>query len=227
MNIEQLKLPQQEKIDLFLKEYLAVPEFVLLRTFVEENAFGFGEKQFYPMHKLLVDSIDGDISFLEIGVFRGQILALYGLLRTLCDKNIDIIGITPLDSTDGHWESDYEFDIKHIHEKFNLPQPKIIKGLSTDPNVVKEASELSVDILYIDGGHTSEVVESDIINYTPILKKNGFLIIDDSANNIPETINGYFWGIQEVSDTVDKLLDNNKDFEYLGNIIHNRLWIKK
>jgi len=227
MNIEDLKLGEQVKIDLFLKEYEGIPEFVSLRTFVEENAFGFGEKQFYPMHKLLVEELGDDISFLEIGVFRGQTLVLYGLLRELCSKNIEIIGITPLDSTDGHWESDYEFDIKYIHDKFKLPQPTIIKGLSTDPDVIKKAT--AVDILYIDGGHTKEVVTSDIENYSGLVKKGGFLVIDDSANNIPGTINGYFWGIQAVSDVVDELLPNteNNEWEYLGNIIHNRVWKRK
>lgn len=230
MNIEDLKLDQQTKIDLFRKEYESVPEFVRLRTFVEENAFGFGEKQFYPLHKLLVDSLDSEsINFLEVGVFRGQTLALYGILSELCDKVINIYGVSPLDSTDGHWESDYKKDIEDIHNKFMLPQPNIIEGLSQEQSVISQCGEMLYDIVYIDGGHTKEVVTSDIENYAPMVKKGGYLVIDDSANNIKGTINGFFWGIQEVSDVVDSLLPpktENPDWEYIGNVVHNRVFIR-
>lgn len=218
---------QREITRLFLEEYNSTPEFVELRTFVEENAFGFGEKVFYPFHRMIVEASPAYISFLEIGVFRGQTLSLLRLLSRLCEKEIDIYGITPLDSTDGHWESDYKKDIEIIHDKFGLKQPNIIKGLSTDPSVIQCCGDIKVDILYIDGGHTTEVVTSDIIHYAPLVKKGGYMIIDDSANNISGAYWGEFWGVQPVSNVVDHLLPpkaENREWEYIGNVIHNRVW---
>lgn len=234
MNIKEFKNLPKDSCDhqrmitnLFLDEYLLVPEFVELRTFVEENAFGFGEKVFYPFHKMIIDDLFNNIIFLEIGVFRGQTLALMGLLSNLCDKEMDIYGVTPLDSTDGHWESDYAKDIHTIHNKFNLTKPNLIVGLSTDHDIIHSCSSFELDVLYIDGGHTADVVTSDIVNYSPLVKKGGYMIIDDSANNIIGTYWGEFWGIQEVSDVVDSILPpttENFQWEYIGNVLHNRAW---
>lgn len=234
MTIQEFKnLPNQSESDqreitrLFLEEYNSAPEFVELRTFVEQNAFGFGEKVFYPFHRMIAEDSPDYISFLEIGVFRGQTLVLYRLLSSLCNKKLDIYGITPLNSTDGHWESDYKKDIEVIHDKFGLKQPNIIKGLSTDLDVIRCCGDMSVDILYIDGGHTTEVVDSDIIHYSPLVKKGGYMIIDDSANNISGSYWGEFWGVQAVSDVVDSMLPPNTEnceWEYVGNVLHNRAW---
>lgn len=208
------------------------PKLKELRDFVEQNAFGFGEREFLYMHKMVVDSFEkNELTMLEIGVFRGQVLTLYGLLRSLCNKTIDIVGLSPLNSTDGHWESDYKKDLEIISEKFNVPVPKILEGLSTDPNVFSICKyyylQKGIDILYIDGGHTKEVVKSDIVNYSPMVNKDGYLIIDDSANNLSGCFSGKFWGIKDVSDTVDSILPpltENNDWEYIGNVIHNRIW---
>jgi hypothetical protein len=214
--------------DLFIEETNSIPKLKELRDFVESHVFGFGEREFYYMHKIIVESFEKKVlNFLEIGVFRGQTLALYRILEKLCDKKIIITGITPLDSTDGHWESDYLKDITLLHQTFNLKQPKIIEGLSTDQMIIDDCQKLKLDILYIDGGHTKEVVHSDIINYSPLVVEGGYLIIDDSANNLHGCYNGRFWGIKDVSDTVDSLLPpskENKEWLYIGNIIHNRIW---
>jgi len=233
MTLEEFKaLPKNSEWDqknityVFLELYNAQPEFIALRTFVEEHAFGFGEKVFYPLHKMVIESLPNDIKFLEIGVFRGQTLALIKLLSKLCSKNIDVYGVTPLDSTDGHWESDYANDVKIIHDKFNLEHPTIIKGLSTDTDIIKEAKDM-YDIVYVDGGHSYEVVKSDLSNYPQMIKHGGYLIIDDCANHISGCYWGEFWGIESVSKAVDEFLPpktEHPNFEYIGNVIHNRIW---
>ncbi len=221
---------QREITRLFLEEYNATPEFVELRTFVEENAFGFGEKVFYPFHKMIIEASPQCISFLEIGVFRGQTLALVAMIAEMTGRDVTVYGVTPLDSTDGHWESNYALDIDIIHKKFDLPSPNIIKGLSTDCSVIQYCSDVKVNILYIDGGHTAEVVTSDIIHYAPLVKKGGYMIIDDSANNIDGAYWGEFWGLESVSKVVDHLLPpkaENSEWEYIGNILHNRAWVRR
>lgn len=195
-----------------LKEY---------RDWIESNIFGFGERSFIWMWKLLVDEMPPYFSFLEIGVFRGQILGLIRMLADRSERGVRIIGVTPLDSSGGHWESDYNKDIKHLHDTFNLKQPEIIKGMSTDEGVVRLARG-SYDIIYIDGGHDYETVKSDIKNYAPMVKNGGYLVIDDCANkySLP---NGYFKGIESVSKAVDELLPNEY-YKEVFSVVHNRVF---
>ncbi len=221
---------QQEIDALFVDMVNNEPVLKKLRDFVEQNAFGFGERSFYQLHRMIVESIDNQfLTVMEIGVFRCQILTLYRLLENICSKNITTIGVTPLDSSDGHWESDYEKDIKIISDRFNVDPPFIIKGLSTDPSVIDRCKDFRLDILFIDGSHKKEDVISDIINYSPLVVIGGYMIIDDSANNMKCCYNGRFWGIQPVSDAVDSMLPPitpNENWEYMGNIIHDRFFKK-
>ncbi len=195
-----------------------IPNLKELRDYVEKNIFGFGERSFYWLFKLLVDIKKPDFKFLEIGVFRGQTLALMRMLA----PSSNITGITPLDSTDGHWESNYEDDIKKIHNDFKLKQPTIIKGLSTDPEVIDQASKTKWDIIYIDGGHSYEVAKSDVTLYSSFVKVGGYLVIDDCANkyNLPE---GMFKGIESVSKAVDELLPNEY-YKEICSVVHIRVF---
>jgi hypothetical protein len=212
-------IPNVHKLinETFTEKVNANPKLKAYRDWIEEKAFGFGERSFLWMWKLLIDDIPAP-EFLEIGVFRGQIL---GLIRMLSPK-ASITGITPLDSTDGHWESDYAADIKLLHSTFKLKQPRIIKGLSTDADVLGEAGKKLYDIVYIDGGHTYEVAHHDIYRYSSFVKIGGYLVIDDAGNkfNMPE---GYFKGIEAVSKAVDELLPN-EFYEEVFNVVHNRVF---
>lgn len=212
----------------------ADPKLKEYRDWIESKIFGFGERSFLWMWKLIVDELtkkhklsfdvpqtindNGNFSFLEIGVFRGQIL---GLIRMLAPK-ASIIGITPLTSEGGHWESDYAADIKLLHDTFKLKQPEIIKGLSTDPDIIALAGLQSYDVVYVDGGHTKEVAHSDVYIYSSFVKVGGFLVIDDCAHkyNLPE---GYFKGIEPVSKAVDELLPNEY-YKELFSVVHNRVF---
>lgn len=187
------------------------------RDWIEAKIFGFGERSFLWMWKILVDEMPVGFRFLELGVFRGQIL---GLIRMLSPTAI-ITGVTPLDSTGGHWESDYEADIKMLHNVFELKQPFIINGLSTSVEVIKKSAGL-YDIVYIDGGHEYETVRQDIANYSIMVKPGGYLVIDDCSNkyNLPL---GYFKGIETVSRAVDEVLPN-ETFTEIFSVVHNRIF---
>lgn len=212
--------PESHKLinESFTDNVNADPKLKEYRDWIEQKIFGFGERSFLWMWKLIVDELPKDFSFLEIGVFRGQIL---GLIRMLAPK-AHITGITPLTSEGGHWESDYAADIKLLHDTFNLKQPKIIKGLSTDETVIKEASEGAYDIIYIDGGHDYETAKHDVYHYSSMVKIGGYYVIDDCAHkyNLPE---GYFRGIEPVSKAVDELLPNAY-YKELFNVMHNRVF---
>jgi len=208
--------------ELFTKNVDFTPELKELRDWVEKNVFGFGERSFYWLWKLIVDEMPANFTFLEIGVFRGQTLALVKLLAKLAGKECICYGITPLDTTDGHWESNYASDIKLIHDTFKLPQPKIIVGLSTDLTIIDEAKYLSpMDIVYIDGGHSYDVVKSDMSNYPQLSSK--FLVVDDCCNDILMPW-GYFAGISSVTKAVNEWESEQKDFKLLFNVVHNKLY---
>lgn len=198
------------------------PELKELRDWVENNIFGFGERSFYWLWKLIVDEMPSEFTMLEIGVFRGQTIALVQLLAKLAGKKCICYGVTPLDNTDGHWDSDYKADIKRIHNEFNLTQPRIVKGLSTDPDIIDEVQYMApYDLVYIDGGHTYDVVVQDMKNYSPLASR--FLIVDDCCNDIPMPW-GYFTGIEPVTKAVNEWEAGQKKFKLLFNVVHNKVY---
>lgn len=210
----------------------ANPKLRAHRDYVEKNMWGFGERSFHEMWAIIVNEMPDDFIFMEIGVFRGQVLSLIELLATECDKKSYRVGITPLDSSDGHWVSDYQADIYKIHFDFNLiGDYAIIKSLSTDPDLIesfREHKKPYLDILYIDGGHTKEDIQSDLKNYLHLVKQGGILVIDDCCNSFNMPF-GYFQGIQAVTNAVDELLPpfkENPDWEFLFNVVHNRVYRK-
>lgn len=203
--------------DLQLKAY---------RDWVEQNHYGFGERCFLHMWKLIVDDMPDEFTFCEIGVFRGQILGLIEMLAARTDKKVKRVGISPLDSSDGHWESDYEADIKRLHDTFGIKSDyEIIHGHSQEYWVIKKAQEMSFDIMYIDGGHAYEMVIADLENYDRLVKRGGYLVIDDCNNHI-EMPDGYFRGIGSVSAAVDERyppFTPSDKWELQLNLVHNRV----
>lgn len=220
-------------MDELVKDYTdkvnADKELKAYRDWIEANAFGFGERCFLWMWNEIIAKMPDEFTFMEIGVFRGQILAIVSLLAERHGKKVRRIGITPLDTSDGHWESDYEADIIRLHDVFNIKDDyELIRLDSTNPNAIKLASQNPPDVLYIDGGHTYEVVKSDLTHYLPILKVGGTLVIDDCNNAIPMPW-GYFQGIQSVSIAVDEVLPREGSTEYWKhelNLVHNRVLTK-
>lgn len=200
------------------------PQLKTHRDWVELHTFGFGERSFQAMWKMLLAEMPENFSFLEIGVFKGQIISLMRMLR----PDANIYGVTPLSSEGGVWESDYKKDIETIHDHFNLKKSyHIFKGLSTDPQIIDDV-KLSIvncplSILYIDGGHTFEIAKSDIINYAPLIKPGGYLVIDDCCNDMQIPF-GMFGGIQTVTDAVRDTLPNMKDFKFLFSVVHIKVY---
>lgn len=229
-NIWQDKADTHKLIhETFLQKVNEFPELKAHRDFVEQNVHGFGERSFLWLWWLVVEQMPSEFSFLEIGVFKGAILSLIKLIANLQGKTVTRYGVTPLSTEGGVWESDYLKDIERIHDVFNLKKDyTIIQGLSEDPEIIKKAQELKVDILYIDGGHEERHITNDVDNYVPILNKDGYLVIDDCANGFHMPW-GYFQGIAEVSRVVEKKLPpfaKNENFEFMFNVVHNMVFKK-
>ena len=223
------------------------------RDFIENNYLGFGERAFqfmwYLIFKYLANNNE-QLSVLEIGVFKGQIVSLWSLIGEKENIKVDVTGITPLEGNPKHKNIflnklksifskkyrndlivgnnfdnlDYYEIINSVFNKFslNISNLNIIKGYSNDEKTLFQIKDKRYDIIYIDGDHSFSGALSDIINYSPKVNKNGFLVIDDASSNIPGTI---FWkGIQEVSDAAENV-DLN-EFKNVLNIGHNRIYQK-
>lgn len=198
-------------------------QFKALRDFVEKHAYGFGERSFYWLWKLIVDDVAKDkLRFLEIGVYKGQIMALIRMLS----PNATIEGITPLDTSGGMADRDYMKDIKDLHDKFKLKAPTIHKGLSADEDIVKKMrKKAKYDVVYIDGGHTYDEAKHDIETYGDMVKSGGYLVVDDCACDVSHPF-GYFMGIADVCRAVGATLPPKADdnWTFVASVVHIKVW---
>lgn len=211
----------------------ADPELKAHRDLCASQVYGFGDRSFHWLWKLLVDELPHEFRFLEIGVYKGQVISLIRLLAQRTGRIGHISGVTPLSNFAGvtgtqplYPDTDYMMHIKNLHQIFNLPfsEDQIIKGDSTDPQIVERARERGpYDIVYIDGCHEAEFVWKDLVNYTPMIKSHGFLVMDDAANNL-DMSGTQFPGIQEVADTLDKWLRQHVEWKDLFAVMHNRVF---
>jgi hypothetical protein len=204
-----------------------IPELKIHRDFVETNSFGFGERPFVFLHKMLVDEMPKEFTFMEIGIYKGAILSLYRMLADMAGKRALRYGVSPMSTAGNFPDSDFEKDVVTIHDEFKLEKDyTIIKGLSTDPETIIKVLDINVDILYIDGGHDYATVTSDLENYLQLIKSGGYLVIDDACNemDLPE---GYFGGIQSVTDAVLDFPLPNARFEFLFSVGHNKVFKKR
>jgi len=211
------------------------PKLKAYRDFVEgandtpQKIFGFGERSFLWMWWLIIQEMPQTFSFMEIGVFRGQILGLIRLIADMQGKTVIRYGVTPLDTSGDNWESDYAADIALLHDHFGIEKDyNILHGSSMLPSIIVEAQKLKVDILYIDGDHTYDAVISDMKHYMPILNANGFLVLDDACADMRMPY-GFFQGIAACTAATLEImvpLVDSGDYKFVGNVVHNRIYQK-
>lgn len=193
-------------------------------------------------------------SLLEIGVYKGQVISLWSLLSKKFNAKVSISGISPLsgnvspasplifywkyltdskfrkDAKAGNFynNEDYRQIISDLFNAFELDFSNVVllKGYSTDQNILKKIDQSVYDLIYIDGDHTREIAEQDIRNYSIKIMKGGFLVMDDASCNIPGGEEGQYWkGHQPVSDACEIL--PSLGFVNILNIGHNRVYQKK
>ena len=63
----------------------------------------------------------------------------------------------------------------------------LIEGDSNCPEIAEKIKDVfqdeKVDFLFIDGGHSYEEVKQDYENYSPLVRKNGFIVFHDKSNS--------------------------------------------
>jgi hypothetical protein len=197
------------------------------RTYFSQDQRGFGEDAFHVLWSLLVAKFK-PVYFLEIGVYRGQVLSLVSLLQRDHGIEGNNTGIGPFERIGdlasvkdyGHcpdWLADIRTNIDH----FGLPQPRLLKALSTDADAVSTIQATTWDMIYIDGNHDYEVVLEDWRNCCPHVKVGGVIVLDDSGLDSgyrpPLFATGGFPGPSKIANSAGQ-----GQFEEILQVGHNR-----
>ena len=157
------------------------------REYFKRNKRGFGEDAFHVMWEGLCQALF-PASFLEIGVYRGQVISLIALLTRNLGRKCEVCGVSPFsdlgDSVSRYSRSvDYFEDTGNNFTAFGFNSPWLIRGKSAEAGVVQEFSSRSWDMIYIDGNHEYEAVAQDFANCAKVLSPGGKIILDDSARH--------------------------------------------
>jgi predicted O-methyltransferase YrrM len=133
----------------------------------------------------------------EIGVFKGSSLMYF--TESVIETGGKIFGIDPYtisalkNEIPDRKTSDLIYNVlfkeQETLDNIFLELVDIIKenNLNNYVEIIRDTSENcyknfkneSIDVLHIDGNHDEEFVTKDILNYLPLVKKNGYIIMDD------------------------------------------------
>jgi hypothetical protein len=198
------------------------------RQYFMQEGRSFGESPFTVMWMLLFKNYPFN-NFLEIGIYRGQVISLIALLAKLNNKQTEVFGISPLtnanDSVTEYAVIDYEKDIKNHFDFFDLKMATILKEYSNSETAISFIKSKTWGCIYIDGSHDYEIVKSDFEVCYEALQKGGLLIFDDSSSNLNKSdFYGEFAGHPGPSEVVDKIVSAKmKEILRVG---HNRCFVK-
>ena len=214
------------------------------RTFVEQHAYGFGERAFPWFWDLLITQLVSErtfsnenfaspLKFLEVGVFRGQITSLVSLICKKMHMDYSVTGVT-LCSTEGGKEfpkyapSEFYNDIMLIHDRFEVARPDLIIGDSTDPTIIQTAAGRGMyDIAYVDGGHDYLVAKNDLEHYPDMVAPGGYLVVDDCGGDYHMPW-GFFQGIPQVTRAVNETIRSQPEkWEHIFSVVHIDCWRRK
>lgn len=210
----------------------SIPELKAHRDFIEESykngvIYGHGDRAFQYMWKIIIETLPQDFSFLEIGIYKGQIISAIQLISNLLNKNPNIVGVTPLLDPDFAKYNRLPW-ITGLYNYFDLTMDNttIHDGLSTMPEMVSKIGETGpYDVIYVDGDHSYNGAKWDIEQYGPFLKLGGYMVVDD-ASNYRKINNPKFIGIVDVSNAVRDTLEKDDRYKEVFTCFHNRVFRK-
>lgn len=209
--------------------HLCPPELRKHREYFKLENRGFGEDAFHAMWFALFREFRPTLC-LEIGVYRGQVISLWALVSNILGVHCEIHGISPFTSTGDH-VSNYLHNIDYLentlqnHHYFDLPEPILVKGLSTDSEAVAHIRGRRWNLIYIDGSHDYEIALADYVTCRDALDVGGLLVMDDSSlytDFHPPLFS--FAGHPGPSRVVQERAMN--ELRYLGAVGHNNIFMK-
>lgn len=200
------------------------------RRYFAARRRGFGEDAFHTMWFLLFREFRPS-SFLEIGVYRGQVISLAALLARHLNLQCEVHGVSPF-SAAGDAVSryrtgiDYWADTLRNFDHFGLPHPHLLKAFSTEPEAQHYIQSRQWHMIYIDGSHDYEVVKQDWSVCAPSLREGGILVLDDAAlftgYQPPVFASKGHPGPSQVAEEIDR-----RAFREILQVGHNRVFQKQ
>lgn len=193
-----------------------------LRNYVEQNAYGFGERSFMSLWYILMDKLPQENKCLEIGVFRGQSLAALAMSAEILGKNAHITGVSLFEKgINIDWDFS-EQDTLHLFKEHGISTDnlRLVKGNSADLDIVVAADD-AYDLVYVDGDHSYNGALLDLQNYAPMVKKGGFLVVDDCCTDLKIPF-GMFGGVETVTSALNDFLTD--EWKFLFSVVHIKVY---
>jgi len=156
------------------------------RAFFRVDNRGFGEDAFHAMWYILLSEVKPK-TFLEIGVYRGQVLSLVKLISNKMNFPCRVLGVSPFnnatDSVSVYHNFDYEKDVREFCRHFETPlaENELCRALSTEKAASAAISSAQWYVAYIDGNHDYDVAKSDFKLVSSNLHPEGFIVLDDAG----------------------------------------------
>jgi hypothetical protein len=202
------------------------------RRYVQQNNLGYGEDPFHVIWREIVKNSPNNFKFLEIGVYKGQVLSLIKLLSKYYKKNGKILGVSPFDGAGDKYSKydniNYLNIIQKLFNQFNLElniDDDLIQGSSIEDDIkIKIKSRGTFDIIYIDGCHDYDCVVSDIKLMKEITKIGSYIVMDDASCNKNIERKDAHKGHQEVCKAISDEIESTDMFEEIICVGHNRVF---
>lgn len=225
------------------------------RDDVEKNMAGFGDRSFHYMWFLLLKDLKqkhSEISCLEIGVFKGQVISLWALISKTIGLKNNITGISPLE---GNYPNNKFYRNYYIRKLLSYIVPSIRKDFAAGNIHIQEDflghiqkmfvnSDLDFsDIRLIKGYSNDETIVNKVADETfDIVYIDGdhsYKVCKEDLENYSKLIKigGYlvlddasnfipgtkfFKGILEVSKACEEI--DTSVFKNILNVGHNRVY---
>ena len=187
-----------------------------VRSYFRRAGKGFGEDALFAMWWLVLESLRPR-KMLEIGVYRGQVLAFWSKWALEQSREAALFGLSPYtsagDGVSAYENLDYLLDIKESFQYLGLPMFEPLMFLSTDSRAkdVLEPHHGEFDLVYVDGSHDYEVVLNDIDLSHSLLRKSGYMVLDDAGLSIAQDLPPYaFNGHPGPSRVASELMSSPK-----------------
>lgn len=202
-----------------------------VRTYFRTSGKGFGEDALFAMWWLLLESLSPS-RMLEIGVYRGQVLAFWSAWARSAKQEVDLYGLSPFsdagDQVSKYDDIDYLADIQDSFATLGIPMFQPLKYLSTDAAAEAQLAPKfqTFDLVYVDGSHEYHDVLSDIELCRKLLRRDGIMVLDDAGRQLAGTLPPYaFRGHPGPSRAAYELMDQSQ-WRFIVSCGHNVLFAR-
>jgi hypothetical protein len=199
------------------------------RRYFTEAGRGFGEDAFHVLWFLIFREFK-PVSFLEIGVYRGQSLTLGSFAARHFGIACDVFGISPFEAI-GDSVSTYPEDVDYLpdtlanFEFFQLPKPTLLKACSNEPSGAALIRSRQWDVVYIDGNHDYEIAKEDWQVCAEMVRPGGVIVLDDSGLTTSYKPPAFAFGGHPGPSRLAQEIDP-RQFREILQVGHNRAFLK-